>query len=430
MHETSGSGLSNEDLEKIYEEVRELETRSYFCLSDLEKKILFGLENVGFVRKLTPRVFCLDLSPFSKQTKREIFLLTEDAPPLPEDGTLIEVEVQNEESTLYGAPLRKIVFKKVSSWKKLPLSSIYSPSKKTIERYRADLEIVINSIFPEAFNPNEPSGPGFATAMLLLSSPPTNDVDGGFKTTILGKRSALRSFSKIYSVLPEEVRKKNPKVSFNVIWSNKPVSSKAREDNRHYMMSVIQPPIMTFDAPLSLFEEKIRHVRYDLNELRSVLVPLWTHDPQIDDSNREYMLRKLESIRELILPSLEPLLTPYNASTKFSLAIGRMEFLDIVRRSEIRKAIDLLTSLAEDTIRYAKIMESIKGFEYLSLPAEIVCKTIEELGGEDSPIPVQEVRRECKTLDDDEFKKGIEELRLHGLIIVSRDTIRLIPLRK
>ncbi len=418
--------FNEEELRRIYEELKELEKRHYINLSTFEKKIIFELENVGFVRKLSPRVFCLDPSPFAKQTRGEIFVLSRDTPQLPEDGTLVKVEIQNEISIPFGQidNLRKVKVKEVTSWEQIPFHAVHKPHKDTLKLIKADLETAICSIFPHGFE----SAEGLSTALLLLSSPPAAGVGGGFKAALLGKSTTLRIFSRIYSVLPEEVRlQRCPKLSFRSTWGARSAPSRAREDNLHCFMNTLQA-IVPLDIPLRLLEEDIRGANFAENELRSQLVTMWIHDPELNPEVLEYLLKKLEGIKSLLSPEVEQCLNVFSGASKISLAMGRMEFLDMVDRRSVRESIDLIGSLVEDSLDDLEVMRKVRRYYRLSLPARIIYKVIRDLGGEDEFIPLKELEEQCRTLERESFEMAIEELRDRSLIIVSRGSVRAVPL--
>lgn len=419
--------LTEEELRKLYGELRGLETRFHTNLSVFEKRIIFELENIGFVRKLSPRVFCLDPSPFAKQTRGEIFFLSRDSPPLPDDGTLVKVEVRREISIPFGRidNLRKITLKEVATCEQIPVHSVFRPSENTLKLIKADLETAVCSVFPRGFE----SAEGLSTGLLLLSSPPVAGAGGGFKAAILGKSTTLKIFNRIYSVLPEEVRQqRNPRLSFRAIRGARFETPKAREDNLHCLMNTFQSPT-ALDVPLRLLEEDIRGTNFVENELRSQLVTLWIHDPELNPGVLEYLLKKLEGIKSLLSPEMEQCLNVFSGAFKISLAMGRMEYLDIVDRQRARESVELMGNLIEDSLEDHEVLRKVRSYYRLSLPARIVLKAIRDLGGEEEFILLREVEEQCKTLERESFEMAIEELRDYSLIAVLRDRVRAIPLR-
>ena len=390
-------------------------------MAEIEKEILFNLENIGFVRfdGNSRRTFFQDPSPFKKTNKNEVCHLINGQAP--SKNELVKVHVIDKkvvyEQVIDG--FSKTIIKIIDSWEPVDVNTI------TRSRSIIDYEEVINYLqMPYKGDKDISKCIGLGSAMYINSTPPCGREIGGINAAVLGKQKIWNAYTgSMNSVIPSDFRKLSSDYFYRISDQDKVIDI---EQKREFSLSVLNPKITPMQIPLILDVDDVKS-RKQLNKdckedypvLNAYLIDSLLMKPSISGSLDGYIVEKTYEFKNDIIDMGG---LSYNHDLGSSLPLMVLAYARLLHKTECSK--DDLNEVFEfcmEMIHWTnrELSTPLYYFEQYSLKGdeETLYKDLCNAFGTDIEVSIEEAKK-ATVLNEFVFDDVLQKLSIKGLVLL------------
>ncbi|HIH73950.1 MAG TPA: hypothetical protein HA306_01215 [Methanosarcina sp.] len=419
----------------------QLTERMYgYELSGVEYQLIFNKTDLGFVRILNKKEFCLDPSPFLNAPRAIVYVI--DDCPMPEERQLIRVTTTEQEERITGNlpkagktyNLSKTVYKYVRSWEEVDPNVI--KIRKTREDYGDEQDHYLETVefidyFGLPFKSLDPDNPIEPISNTLAFYAASSQVIG--PNSKGGVNAAVRCIDKAWKVLekrifpliPDEF-KKTSSVNFYKYGVTEEIVNplRSKEVNHAYP----NPDKLNSEILISLGQYELRpykDYREDLTYLRPMArafqLDMLLFSPRTTTKTDKVMLDNVYDMRNKVLNAGYDVNKIDLGMTvpKLSASYARMNLKPEISKEHIESAYHFWFDAFEQALGYTQLQTSSadqSDISRLGSGALTLYTYLEETYGVETAIPKTAVY-ETKIMSAYLLEEAIEKLLARGFMI-------------